>query len=90
MFKKIIKLIQEDQRKAKENRKKFLEAWNQAKIETSGLQCPRCDSKNLKILEPSFMKKSEEASLQLLTLGIRKPTKPLNVCRSCGFSWEPR
>lgn len=55
-----------------------------------GKQCPKCDSKNIKILKPGFMTQWTDANLHLFTLGIRKPTKPLNVCRDCGFSWEDR
>lgn len=54
------------------------------------VQCPKCDSFKIKTVKSSWWKRQQEASLQLLTFGIRKPTSPLNVCRSCGFSWENR
>ncbi len=53
-------------------------------------KCPKCDSSNLKTLKPGMIKHSQEAWLHFFTLGISKITKPLNVCRDCGFSWEDR
>lgn len=53
-------------------------------------KCPKCDSINLKTLKVSGWKHDQEMVMQSLTLGIRKPTQPLNVCRDCGFSWEDR
>lgn len=53
-------------------------------------KCPRCDSTNLNKVKPSLWRKWQDASLQLWTLGIRKPSKTLNVCKDCGFSWEDR
>jgi len=53
-------------------------------------KCPKCDSTNLKIVKPGFWKSIAEANYQLWSLGIRKPTPPLNVCKDCGFSWEDR
>lgn len=51
-----------------------------------GTKCPKCDSKDVKKVKPSLWRKAEAALL--LNLG-GKP-KTLNVCRSCGFSWEDR
>jgi len=53
-------------------------------------KCPKCDSKNLKVVKPSAWKHQAELVYQLLSVGVRKPTPPLNVCRDCGFSWEDR
>lgn len=55
-----------------------------------GKKCPKCDSKNLKVLKPGFIKKWGETSTRAFTLGISKVTPNLNVCRDCGFSWEDR
>jgi hypothetical protein len=56
----------------------------------SNKQCPKCDGHNIKTLKTGFWKRYVEASMQMWTLGIRKMTPPLNVCRDCGFSWEDR
>jgi len=55
-------------------------------------QCPKCDSKNIKTVKPSLWGKWKEAFEKVFfPLSIlKKPTKPLNVCRDCGFSWEER
>lgn len=53
-------------------------------------KCPKCDSTNLKQVKVSGWKHDAEMTLQAFTLGLRKPTPPLNVCRDCGFSWEDR
>jgi len=55
-----------------------------------GKKCPKCDSKNIKTLKPSFTKKWGEASVHAFTFGLGKITPNLNVCRDCGFSWEDR
>jgi hypothetical protein len=56
-----------------------------------GESCPKCDSKNIKTVKPNFLKKYWiEPSMNLFTLGLRKPTRDLHVCRDCGFSWEAR
>jgi transposase-like protein len=49
-------------------------------------QCPRCDSYEIKEVKPTFWQK-------VMSAGVApwgKPPKTLNVCRSCGFSWEDR
>lgn len=53
-------------------------------------QCPKCDSYEIKTLKTGWWKRQQELSLQFWTMGMRKPTQPLNVCRKCGFSWEDR
>jgi hypothetical protein len=52
--------------------------------------CPKCDSSNIKVVKSGLWRKYTEASMQLWTMGIRKMTPNLNVCRDCGFSWEDR
>jgi len=51
-------------------------------------KCPKCDSKKIKIMKPSLMKRISE-SMDWTTI-YRGKTKNLNVCRDCGFSWEDR
>ena len=56
-------------------------------------KCPKCDSKNLNKVKPSFLSKAASGSAVMLfpVLALfKKPPKPLNVCRDCGFSWEDR
>lgn len=64
-------------------------------------RCPKCDSKNIKKVKASLIKKATPASLAaagcillgpvgLLAGLLGRPKKPLNVCRDCGFSWEDR
>jgi len=58
-----------------------------------GKKCPRCDSKKLKMVKPSLMKRAFPGSAFLLfgPIGLlAKQPKTLNVCRDCGFSWEDR
>lgn len=53
-------------------------------------KCPKCDSTNLNKVKPSLWTKFWDLQWQAWTFGIRKPSKTLNVCRDCGFSWEDR
>ncbi len=56
----------------------------------SKVKCPKCDSKNLKVLKPSLFQRAYETQLPGVVGGYRKRTRNLNVCRDCGFSWENR
>lgn len=60
------------------------------RIEARKFKCPRCDSRNIKKVKPGLWRRFSDLNFEVLTLGIRKPSKTLNVCRDCGFSWENR
>lgn len=56
-------------------------------------KCPRCDSANINTVKSSEMSRAfkDIATLAFpLAALFRKTSKPLNVCRDCGFSWENR
>lgn len=53
-------------------------------------KCPRCGKTNINKVEVSGSTKIADAFLLVMTGGIRKGTKALNVCRDDGFSWEDR
>lgn len=56
-------------------------------------RCPKCDSNEIKEVKPTSSQKALPGSLALLIgpVGLLAPrAKTLNVCRSCGFSWEDR
>lgn len=51
-------------------------------------KCPRCDSTKLKVLKkPNWLETGLKGRIIAEWL---HPTKNLNVCRECGFSWEDR
>lgn len=53
-----------------------------------GKKCPSCDSRNIKTIKgPSALKTALRG--RILSEWLH-PTKPLNVCRDCKFSWEDR
>lgn len=52
-------------------------------------QCPKCDSENLNTVKPGFFKHLMQENIAINVPGA-KISKPLNVCRDCGFSWEDR
>lgn len=54
-----------------------------------GKQCPKCDSKNLKVVKAGWFKHLMQQNVAIWVPGA-KISKPLNVCRDCGFSWEDR
>lgn len=49
-------------------------------------QCPKCDSKNIKEVKPTWWRKTMAAGVA----PWGHQPKTLNVCRDCGFSWEDR
>lgn len=52
-------------------------------------KCPKCDSKNLNVVKPGFLKHLMQQNVAIYHPGLQ-PSKTLNVCRDCGFSWEDR
>jgi len=52
-------------------------------------QCPKCDSRNIKTVKAGFIKHLIQQNIAICVPGA-KISKPLNVCRDCGFSWEDR
>ncbi|MCX6727018.1 MAG: hypothetical protein NTY75_04425 [Candidatus Shapirobacteria bacterium] len=54
-----------------------------------GKKCPKCDSRNVKTVKAGFMKHLMQQNVAIWVPGA-KISKPLNVCRNCGFSWEDR
>ncbi len=51
-------------------------------------ECPKCDSQNIKTLKAGFWARNNQKLDAFWTGG--GVSKPLNVCRDCGFSWEDR
>ena len=58
-------------------------------------KCPKCDSKEIKTMKESLLNDTKRSALNVVLpirflTGAGKKPKPLNVCKSCGFSWEDR
>lgn len=51
--------------------------------------CPKCDSHNIKVVKSSRWNHLMEQNVAIWVPGA-KISKPLNVCKSCGFSWDSR
>ncbi len=51
--------------------------------------CPKCDSENLNVVKPGWWQHLMQQNVAIWVPG-GKISKPLNVCRDCGFSWEDR
>lgn len=60
-----------------------------------GKRCPKCGENKVNAVKESFLADLRRSTfnvmfpIRLLTSSGRKP-KNLNVCKSCGFSWEDR
>jgi len=58
-----------------------------------GPKCPKCGSRNIgKVKEPWYKTVSRLALhvVFFITILFVKGSKPLMVCKDCGFSWEKR
>jgi len=55
----------------------------------SNRECPKCDSMNLKVVKAGRWNHLMQQNVAMWVPGA-KISKPLNVCRDCGFSWEDR
>lgn len=58
-------------------------------------KCPKCDSQEIKAVKESFAADFRRNLFNLMMpirfiTGHAKKPKNLNVCKSCGFSWEDR
>lgn len=60
-------------------------------------KCPKCDGNNISVVKLSFWEKMKHNNRQFLSLLFFWPalffmrkSKPLMVCKDCGFSWEKR
>lgn len=82
-FGREVATMNEKQQKAMED---YHNKMNEFEIQRRNLKCPKCDSKNLKILKPSDTQKAMDA----WGWPFKQQRKNLNVCRDCGFSWEDR
>jgi len=51
--------------------------------------CPKCDSQNLKVVKAGRWNHLMQQNVAIWVPGA-KISKPLNVCRDCGFSWDSR
>lgn len=56
---------------------------------SSNSVCPKCDSHNIRVVKSSRWNHLMEQNVAIWVPGA-KISKPLNVCRDCGFSWDSR
>jgi len=89
MIRKFFHWLIEEQKKSNERRERTLGKWNNWANQHSNKKCPKCDSKNLNVVKPGFFKHLMQENVAINVPGA-KISKPLNVCRDCGFSWEDR
>lgn len=56
-------------------------------------KCPKCGGRNVNKIQESFFRKLARLPLYVLffiTILFVRGSKPLLVCKACGFSWEKR